>query len=360
MPSVDQLAWSAGIEAASWITPRLTVRKNRVTDIVPSGFDAYVRILHPAKRSGRGHLPGPVRWREIAAWSGSELLPRSQFHSVALPVQPRHAAPPWRHPYGPRQGTLTPEDASTLIPILRASTATPETCRFCLGAMYGYEPVVVLADGTRRDDLMHPPEGGRLVVETPMPEMAYSRAKLQLPFTTCLLYEGPIATALTGYPGRPPVQTATLWWPDDRAWCVGSHPELLWTYVAGPEKLVARLAADPTLEALPVTVDAPVTCVEPWVLERAAEVVDEALEYGDAALSTSMGTVDVVVRRKGDDGSGSTRLEVDWHSVLGFGGERDGRTWPGVDDNQATRREMAAFVSRWVVALVGEWDPYGD
>lgn len=39
--------------------------------------------------------------------------------------------------------------------------------------MFGYGPVVVLADGTRRYDLMEPPEGARLVVETPMPEEAY-------------------------------------------------------------------------------------------------------------------------------------------------------------------------------------------
>ena len=243
--------------------------------------------------------------------------------------------------------------------MLRASTATPESCRFCLGAMYGYEPVVVLADGTRRYDLMDPPEGGRLVVETPMPEVAYTRAKVQLPYTTCLLYEGPITTALTGYPGRPPSSTPSLWWPDDRAWCVGSHPELLWTYVAGSEELVTRLG-ESTLEVVQVTEDVPVTYVEPWILERAGEVVYEALEHGDAALSTSMGTIDVTVRQEGDDESRFTRLEVDWHSILGFGGERDGRTWPGVDDSQAARREMAAFVSRWIVALVGEWDPYGD
>lgn len=355
MPSVDQLTWSGDVEAAAWITSRLTDHENRVTDIVPSGFDAYARLLHPGEQPARGRPPGPVRWHEIAAWSGTEVAPLSQFHSVALPEHPVDTPPPWRYPHGPRQGTLTPADSGNLIDILRTYTATPESCWFCLGSMYGYEPVVVLADGMRRYDLMNPPEGGRLVVETPMPKEAYARSKLQLSNTTYLLYRGPIATALTGYPGRPLNKTANLWWPEDRAWCVGTHPELLWTYVAGSEELVSRLVAESALEVVQVTEDATVTYVEPWILERAGEVVDEALEYGDAALSTSMGTVDVSARR--DRESQSTRLEVDWHSILGFGGDREGRTVRGADGSPNVREEMAAFVSRWVVALVGEWDP---
>lgn len=356
MPSVDQLAWSTDIEAASWITARLTVRTNRVTDIVPSGFDAYARLLHPAQRSGRGQAPGPIRWREIAAWSGSQLAPLSQFHSVAFPPGPINEPPPWRYPYGPRQGTLTQADADVLIRILSAFTATPQSCWFCLGAMYGYEPVVVLADGTRRYDLVNPPDGARFVTETPMPEQAYARAKVQLPYTTCLLYEGSIEKALTGYPGRPANQTANLWWPEDRQWCVGSHPELLWTHIAGSQELVTRLCDEALLEVVQVPEDAFVTYVEPWILERAGEVVDEAREYGDAALSTSMGTVDVTMRRAEE--ANTSRLEVDWHSILGFGGDREGKTFLGVDDSPDVRSQMAAFVARWVVALVGEWDPY--
>lgn len=118
--------------------------------------------------------------------------------------------------------------------------------------MYGYEPVVVLANGTRRYNVARLPEGARFEVETPIPTEAYKRSKVELPDCRYLLYRGPIETALTGYPGRDPDKTANLWWPDDRAWCVGSDPELLWTYVAGPDELVAQLVADPFLEAFAV------------------------------------------------------------------------------------------------------------
>lgn len=352
MPSVDQLTWSADVEAADWIVSRLTDRENRVTDIVPSGFGAYARLLHPAERLARGRPPGPLRWREIAAWSGSELTRLSQFHSVALPVHPVDAPPPWRYPQGPRRGTLTPAEAEILIAILRTCTTTPQSCWFCLGAMYGYRPVVVLADGTRRYYLMNPPEGARLVTETPMPEEAYARSVVRISEHRYLLYRGRIETALTGYPGQPLNQTANLWWPKDRAWCVGSDPELLWTYIAGSEELVTHLVTESALEVFRVPEDAPITDIEPWILERARHVVDEALGGGESVLSTPMGTVDVSVLR--DVGAHSTRLQTDWHSVLGFGGERDGRTWLDADKTPNVREEMAAFVASRVVALVDD------
>ena len=353
MPSIDQLMWSTDVEVAGWVSSRLTDHVNRVTDIVPSGFAAYARLLHPAERPARGRLPGPVRWREVAAWSGSRLTALSQFHSVAIPRHRVNAPPPWRFPPGPRHGTLTPADAEVLVSILRRSTSTPESCWFCLDPMYGYEPVVILGEGTRRYDMARPPEGTRLVVETPVPEGVKAGPKVELPNTRYLLYRGPIETALTGYPGRPLDKTANLWWPEDRAWCVGTSHELLWTYVAGSEGLVRRLVTESALEVFQVPEDAPIVYVESWILERARRVVDEALHRGHAPLLTPIGTVDVSVLR--DALSNSTRLEADWHSVLGFGGDHDGQTWLAAENNPDIRGEMAAFVAHWVVALAGEW-----
>lgn len=356
MPSVDQLAWSADVGAATWLAHRLTDRQNRITDIVPSGFGAYARLLHPAEPPALGRPPGPVRWREIAAWSGSELTSVSQFHSVAIPEKPVETAPPWRWPPGPRQGTLTPEDAEVLIGILHTHTRTPESCWFCLGQMYGYEPVAVFANGTRHYNVAKAPEGAHFVTETPMPEEAYVRSKVEVPNHTYLLYRGPIQTALTGYPGRPLNQTANLWWPEDRAWCVGTAPGLLWTYIAGSDELVTRLVTESALEVLQVPVGATVSYIEPWIFHRARAVVDEAFESGSAVLSTSMGTVEVSILR--DPELHSMRVETNWRSALHFGGERDGRTWPGAEDVPDIRHEMAGFVASRVVALVGESSPY--
>jgi hypothetical protein len=40
-----------------------------------------------------------------------------------------------------------------------------------------------------------------------------------------------------------------LWWPEDRAWCVATEIDLSETYLAATEACVARVIADPGLEA---------------------------------------------------------------------------------------------------------------
>jgi hypothetical protein len=48
MANPDAPAMSANITSADWIRERLSPWKsNLVSAIIPSGFEAYVRILHP-------------------------------------------------------------------------------------------------------------------------------------------------------------------------------------------------------------------------------------------------------------------------------------------------------------------------
>ena len=65
------VVWSTAIEEASWIGPRLSAfGANRVDSVIPSGFPAYVRLLHPVWHRARGESVRMVRWGEVAAWSG--------------------------------------------------------------------------------------------------------------------------------------------------------------------------------------------------------------------------------------------------------------------------------------------------
>jgi len=110
-----------------------------MTSVVPGGFEAYARVLHPAEEPGTGDRL--VRWAEVAAWSGQPLGPDSQFHSVALPpVRPSQPGP-WRS-QGPRQGSLYPPDALVLAGLARDWTATPDRCWFCVWDGYGWETAV--------------------------------------------------------------------------------------------------------------------------------------------------------------------------------------------------------------------------
>ncbi len=64
--------------AAAWIGPRLTGAIGTVTGTVPAGFDAYVRICHPAG-DGDGHW---VPWSRVAETTGRRAHPLMQWHAV--------------------------------------------------------------------------------------------------------------------------------------------------------------------------------------------------------------------------------------------------------------------------------------
>ena len=68
----------ARVEQADWYTAALAGFGGRVECVVPRGYPAYARILHPAQgRRGR------ATWSEVAAYTGRVLHPLAQFASLA-------------------------------------------------------------------------------------------------------------------------------------------------------------------------------------------------------------------------------------------------------------------------------------
>jgi len=98
--------WSSAVEEARWIAERLDGFAERVTSIVPHGFDAYCRILHPVEEPTEGGRP--VRWRDVAQWSGFDLRPNAQFHAVALPRVALQAPRPGEARAPTRDGCMRP------------------------------------------------------------------------------------------------------------------------------------------------------------------------------------------------------------------------------------------------------------
>ena len=124
----------ADLSAADWLRPRLRRFGSAVTAVVPDGFPAYVRILHPA----RGAADQPVRWAEVAAWSGRRMHRRAQFHAIARPTtwMPRDPAPWDGEP--PPDGNLPAELLGILCATLAEHTSTTDSCWFCLWDGYGW------------------------------------------------------------------------------------------------------------------------------------------------------------------------------------------------------------------------------
>lgn len=82
---------------------------------------------------------------------------------------------------------------------------------------------------------------------------------MQLPGRAYYLLYGPIDGVRESM-GKPPIwQSANLWWPEDRAWCVATEIDFAWTYAGGTEDCIQALIERPELEGLPARIDHGVT-----------------------------------------------------------------------------------------------------
>ncbi len=228
-PQVD---WSTTVEVADWIAQRLhPFDAHDVGSILPSGFPAYARILHPASRL-KGNDEIKVRWAELAAWSGRVVHPQMQFETISQENGELTE---------PDIGTLTLDEVIALIEMLGEFTTTPDRCWFCIWDGYGWLNEAGMVMLSSEEGIEMPPVA---------PESVLSGPRVRLPQRDYLLYSGPI-TAATAFCGDPWEQTPNLWWPQDQAWCVASEIDLPCTYVGGDAQLIERLLGDRRLEVLP-------------------------------------------------------------------------------------------------------------
>jgi hypothetical protein len=90
--------------------------------------------------------------------------------------------------------------------------------------------------------------------------------RLAMPARDMILLAGPLsALPSTSFqdwwyePGRDNeanwYRSPSLWWPDDRTWCVASDTDLMSTYVGASAECVKELVDDDGLEVLPVSPD---------------------------------------------------------------------------------------------------------
>jgi hypothetical protein len=237
---------SDAIENADWIGHRLhPFNAHDVGSVVPTGFAAYARILHPAFTR-----ENPVRWTEVAAWSGRVIHPEVQFHAL-VPAAPgdRLGTEPFVYP--PRNGVLPESQVRAMATLLSQHTASKDGCWFCLWDGYGY-----LNEGgvTAVRAFYLGSWAGRwarwrhehLRVSLRMPRRRRIRTDRVTPNSarSYLLFRGPIRKA-AGWEDGP-----NLWWPDDRAWCVASEIDLPYTYLGGTKELIEKIVKHPALEAL--------------------------------------------------------------------------------------------------------------
>ena len=198
---------------------------------MPEGFGAYARVFHPAElRTDRGHEPvqwSPVRWSTVASWTGRTVHPQMQFGRIADLSEP-YQDPPWGS--HPRYGCLPPEECRTIAEVLREFTSTPDRCYFCVWEGRGFLD----------------------------PGLYKKASRLRVPGRDYLLFRGPLDAVMSflDYFPRGWSQSPSIWWPDDRAWCVATEIDLADTYVGGSDACIERVLSCRDLEALPITTEA--------------------------------------------------------------------------------------------------------
>jgi hypothetical protein len=334
-----EAAWSTAVGQADWVGERLSpFGAHQVTSVVPAGFEAYARVLHPAAEPDRddGDL---VRWAEVAAWSGLPLRADAQFHSVALPPGRPARPAPWSG-HGPERGSLYLADAEALAELVRQWTTTPERCWFCLWNGYDWSGTVLTAPGEAGAPLPDP---------DPVPAAVWSGPQVHLPHRDYLLYTGPVEAVSTAAALTDRALTPNLWWPADRAWCVATEIDLAWTYVGGPAGLIEAILDDQRLEALPAEPGDPLTHVEAWVTSWVDEAAAQLLAGGPAVITTSRGTVRARLDRPSRFRRGGLRTSTEGENGV------SGSGWVGLGhrDGEELREEISLYLTLAVIGLVG-------
>jgi hypothetical protein len=244
------------LKPAAWIAERLHPFAQDAGAIIPPGFDGYARIFHPAtRRVGRVEIP--VTWREIADANLRIYHSEMQFGALVTLVGTSSFAARQPQPglfdSWPKTGSLPLDLARALVGVLGGQTSTPERCWFAAWEGWG-DPVFFQVVGS--DD---PPPPPVTVIRRP------KQPTFNIPGRGYYLAEGPLTAALhTVYGVTWAYQSASIWWPDDRAWCVATEVDFDWTYVGGSAACIAAVVGHPELEALPAQLSDGVT----WVSDR--------------------------------------------------------------------------------------------
>lgn len=215
--SASPLAAARDTNAADWIVASLRTFAESVTSLVPDGLPAYVRVFHPAYLEQQ-----PVRWSDIAAANGTQPHPGMQLGGLNGTGPFHYKGQPGIYDHRPAEGSLPSELRRPLVDVLPRHTATPERCWFAV--WYGFGAAF-------RDDLVGAP-----TFRTPGREYH--------------LFSGAVESISDRLWTDSWTQSANIWWPDDRAWCVASEIDLITTYIGCSEACRDDLVAIPDLEAM--------------------------------------------------------------------------------------------------------------
>lgn len=249
------------LSPASWVQEHLVTFAEGVRSLVPENFETYARVLHPASLREE-----PVSWEAVAQHSCRTMHPLAQFGSLTGIHQWEHRGPEevsvWDEP--PEEGSLPRGVGTQLVDLLRPQTTTPDRCWF--GSWVGWGDVrfpqtapqfrlpgreYFLLSGAI-EAIAETVGGGRGSGKS----VAILHRRRRWPFR----WRRPQAIAVQGEGSLPfsRYQSASLWWPEDRAWFLATEIDLNSTYVGGSRAAIDAIMASPHLESHRVSPDDPI------------------------------------------------------------------------------------------------------
>lgn len=202
---------------------------------MPTGFERYVRILHPA-HIGIGKewstREVSVPWTTVSEWSGVPLHATSHIQDLMVRVDGHD----WRRRgeggSEPRQGELETAPLSCLLKHLAEKTSVPREIWMLIWSGYG-GPADIIG----------------LPIEV-SEQLTASGRKYILRLGEILSSEEERQDSLFEHP-------PSFWWPADRTWFASSDIDASSTYVGGSKELIEELLSDPSLETFPADLDDP-------------------------------------------------------------------------------------------------------
>lgn len=318
--TVGRMHWMSDTSAGDWLRERLDDPWGATMHVVvPRGFAAYARVLHPAtvrslpdravpsyeeyermpqaeqqKLVGR-FIDAPATWAETASAFGTTLHPLAQWRGIVRTPSGAdwHSSfsPDGREFTAPMEGEIAPEALSVIDAHLAEHTTTDagfaalwEGTGGLLGHL-GHRPTHAFAMSgddphhqAMLDRSVHDPFNNVFRKPT-WQEGILSREisegpRLRLPGRDHVLFRCAVRDFARpdwvldvpwrdrpaeeiGF--RPSAQSPSILWPDDHAWVLVGEVDYDSTIIAGSAELIAAICADERLEAVRIDEDSELT-----------------------------------------------------------------------------------------------------
>jgi hypothetical protein len=249
--SVSVVRPAIDVHAADWVIQGVHDFDYTVGSLVPALFEQYARLFHPASREDGSD----VRWADVASANGRTMHPAAEWGSLTGSWQMDGQPDLWDQE--PRPGQLPQPLGERLAETLASFTERADRCFFGVWEGWGAPSVIILfKHGTPEAEQRRAYERADAEIRTQR-RFLDSAPTFTLPHRGMHLLEGPLTAISAFYENYrdPP----SLWWPEDRAWCVATDIDLMSTYVGGSADAIQALLSNEQNEAFRAPVDQSVT-----------------------------------------------------------------------------------------------------